>query len=88
MSAVEATQTGFEPAAVPLWREALFGVDWLALRLSQVYYGFGVPHGDGAPVIVIPGFLGSDTYFGPMYLGYGYTEGGDHALFLLFGGLF
>ncbi len=67
MSAVEATQTGFEPAAVPLWREALFGVDWLALRLSPVYYGFGVPHGDGAPVIVIPGFLGTDTYLTEMY---------------------
>jgi len=56
-----------EPAAVPLWREALVGVDWLALRLSPVYYGVGVPHGDGAPVIVIPGFLGSDTYLMEMY---------------------
>jgi pimeloyl-ACP methyl ester carboxylesterase len=52
---------------VPLWREALVGVDWLALRLSPVYYGVGVPHGDGAPVIVIPGFLGSDTYLMEMY---------------------
>lgn len=33
-------------------------------------------------------FLGADTYLGPMYLGYGYTEGGSHALFLLVGGLF
>lgn len=33
-------------------------------------------------------FLGADTYLGPIYLGYGYTEGGEQALFLLVGGLF
>ncbi len=59
--------TNFESADVPLWREALFGVDWLALRLSPVYYGVGVPRGDGAPVIVIPGFLGSDNYLIELY---------------------
>jgi pimeloyl-ACP methyl ester carboxylesterase len=42
-------------------------VDWLSLRVSPVYYGFGVPHGDGAPVVVIPGFLGSDNYLIEMY---------------------
>jgi pimeloyl-ACP methyl ester carboxylesterase len=67
LSAVEATRTKLEPVPVPLWREALFGIDWLALRVSPVYYGIGVPRGDGAPVIVIPGFLGSDTYLREMY---------------------
>lgn len=67
MGAAEVTQPRLGPANVPLWREALFGMDWLSLRLSPVYYGFGVPHGDGAPVIVIPGFLGSDTYLMEMY---------------------
>jgi pimeloyl-ACP methyl ester carboxylesterase len=57
----------FEAADVPLWREALFGVDWLSLRLSPVYYGVGVPRGDGAPVVVIPGFLGSDNYLIELY---------------------
>jgi pimeloyl-ACP methyl ester carboxylesterase len=52
---------------VPLWREALFGVDWLALRLSPIYYGIGVPRGDGSPVVVIPGFLGSDNYLIELY---------------------
>jgi pimeloyl-ACP methyl ester carboxylesterase len=56
-----------QAVSVPLWREALFGVDWLSLRVSPVYYGFGVPHGDGAPVVVIPGFLGSDNYLIEMY---------------------
>jgi pimeloyl-ACP methyl ester carboxylesterase len=62
-----AIPTTFEPVEVPLWREALFGVDWLALRLSPVYYGVGVPRGNGAPVVVIPGFLGSDNYLVEMY---------------------
>jgi triacylglycerol lipase len=67
MSASQLARTEFQSAPVPLWREVLFGVDWLSLRLSPVYYGFGVPRGDGAPVIVIPGFLGSDDYLVEMY---------------------
>lgn len=47
-------------AATPLWRESLFAFDWVALRTSPVYYGCGVPHGDGEPVVVVPGFLASD----------------------------
>ncbi len=52
---------------MPLWREVLFGIDWVALHASPVYYGIGVPRGDGAPVVVIPGFLGSDDYLREMY---------------------
>ena len=43
------------------------GMDWFSLRLSPVYYGLGVPRGNGAPVVVIPGFLGSDNYLIEMY---------------------
>ena len=46
-------------AAVPLSHELLWGLDWLALRSSKVYRGEGVPRGNGEPVIVVPGFLGS-----------------------------
>lgn len=53
--------------ALPLWREALVGMDWLALRASPVYRGVGVPHGDGSAVVLIPGFLGSDQYLGDMF---------------------
>ena len=67
MNATEAIEFEFKSVEVPLWREALFGVDWLALRVAPVYYGIGVPRGDGAPVVVIPGFLGSDTYLMEMY---------------------
>jgi pimeloyl-ACP methyl ester carboxylesterase len=51
----------------PLWREAFVGLDWLALRSSPVYYGLGVPRGDGSAVIVIPGFMGTDMYLQEIY---------------------
>ena len=50
-----------------IWREALWGLDWLSLRLSPVYLGIGVPHGDGSPVILVPGFLTTDAYMVEMY---------------------
>lgn len=57
----------FEAMALPLWREALVGMDWLSLRASPVFRGIGVPHGDGSVVVLIPGFLGSDQYLGDMF---------------------
>ncbi len=51
-------------ANVSIWHEALFAADVLLLHSSPVYYGLGVPHGDGSAVIVIPGFLGTDGYLG------------------------
>ena len=41
--------------------------DWLALRSSPVYYGMGVPRGDGSAVVVIPGFMGTDNYLQEIY---------------------
>ena len=49
-------------ANVSIWQEALFAADILLLHASPVYYGLGIPHGDGSAVIVIPGFLGTDAY--------------------------
>ncbi len=34
----------------------------LLLHATPVYYGFGVPRGDGSAVVIIPGFLGTDLY--------------------------
>ena len=48
-------------AELPLWREAFAGLDWLSLRLSSVYYGSGVPDGNGWPVVVVPGMFASDA---------------------------
>ncbi len=45
-----------------LWTEALFGAEILLLHATPVYYGLGVPHGDGSGVVIIPGFLGTDLY--------------------------
>lgn len=54
-------------ASIPMWHESLWPVDWLTLRLSSVYYGVGVPRGDGSPVVLVPGFLFNDTYLLEMY---------------------
>jgi len=55
-----------KPAARPIWREAFVGLEWLALRASPVFYGLGVPRGDGAAVIAVPGFMGTDFYLQEM----------------------
>lgn len=64
--------TGFDKDirshSLPIWFESLVGVDWALLHLSPVYYGFGVPQGDGSPTIVVPGFLGSDIYLYELHL--------------------
>jgi len=62
MSRAYSVEEDREPVALPMWREALVGAEWLGLRASPVYYGLGVPRGKGQAVIVIPGFLGSDLY--------------------------
>ena len=51
----------------PIWQEALFGIEVLLLHAAPVYYGFGVPGGDGSAVIMIPGFLASDFYLVEMF---------------------
>jgi len=62
---VEATHGTTSP---PIWKEALWPVDWLTLRMSPVYYGLGVPRGDGSPVVLVPGFMGTDIYLSEMYM--------------------
>lgn len=56
-----------EDWSLPLWRETLLGVDWLKLHASRVFYGLGVPRGDGAAVVLVPGFLGHDVYLTELY---------------------
>jgi pimeloyl-ACP methyl ester carboxylesterase len=57
---------GFRPdyaeADITIWKEALFGAELLLLHASPVYYGLGIPRGDGSAVVVVPGFLGTDRY--------------------------
>ncbi len=51
----------------PIFREALWGIDWLSLRASAIYYGFGAKRGDGSAVVLIPGFMGTDYYMAELY---------------------
>jgi len=57
-------QEEFEAVPLPIWQELLVGVEMAFLRISPVYWGHGVPRGDGAAVVVVPGFLGTDFYLG------------------------
>ena len=54
------------PATTPMWRETRAGLEWLALRMSRIYRGDGVPRGHGDAVVVIPGFLVNDFYLGEL----------------------
>jgi triacylglycerol lipase len=38
------------------------GIELAQLMASPVYYGLGVPRGNGRNVLLIPGFMGSDGY--------------------------
>jgi pimeloyl-ACP methyl ester carboxylesterase len=52
----------YEAVDLPIWHELMAGLEMLYLRASPAYWGFGIPHGDGSAVVVIPGFLASDLY--------------------------
>ncbi len=51
-----------EAVQTPIWQEVLVAAELLTLRVSPVYWGFGVPAGDGSAVVLIPGLLGTDLY--------------------------
>ncbi len=55
------------PGLPPIWRESLWIADWLSLHASPVYYGAGVPRGDGGPVVLVPGFLCTDAMLFELY---------------------
>lgn len=44
----------------PIWREAVWGIDWVKLRLSPVFFGVGCERGNAEPVLLIPGFMAGD----------------------------
>tara|TARA_R110002096_G_scaffold67702_9_gene163935 strand:- start:3517 stop:4326 length:810 start_codon:yes stop_codon:yes gene_type:complete len=50
-----------EQTLTPLWKEAKWGLEWAKLRFSRVYRGRGVPRGNGAPVLLVPGFMAGDV---------------------------
>jgi pimeloyl-ACP methyl ester carboxylesterase len=54
-------------ADITIWKEALFAADVLLLHASPVYYGLGIPRGDGSAVVLVPGFLGTDAYLNQLH---------------------
>jgi len=54
-------------ADIAIWKEALFAADFLLLHSSPVYWGLGVPRGDGSAVVLVPGFLGTDAFLRQLY---------------------
>ena len=59
--------TRFSRFITPVGNEVGFYREWVRLRLSPVYYGHGIPHGKGEPVVVVPGFMGTDLSLMELY---------------------
>jgi triacylglycerol lipase len=57
----------FERADVPILGEALFAAELVLLHAAPLYYGLGIPHGDGSAVVLIPAFLCPDAYLTPLH---------------------
>lgn len=57
----------YREASVSIWSEVLFAAEVVLLHAAPVYYGLGVPHGDGSGVVLIPGFLCPDHYLYPLH---------------------
>src|SRR5919204_5061083 len=53
-------------AWTPIWRESLALPEWIGLRLSPIYRGTDIPRGDGAPVVLVHGFLTRGAYLRPL----------------------
>ncbi|MFV0308958.1 MAG: esterase/lipase family protein [Desertimonas sp.] len=50
----------------PIRVEARAGIELAQLQAAPVFYGYGIPRGDGRPVVVLPGLFGNDIYLTPM----------------------
>ncbi|MGZ4665400.1 MAG: esterase/lipase family protein [Frankiaceae bacterium] len=54
----------------PWWgrpvRESLWSRELMQLLVDPVFYGVGIPHGDGSSVMLIPGFLAADLSLAAM----------------------
>ncbi len=55
------------PAPLPIFCEPLSLLELTMLRLSPVYYGLGVPAGDGSAVIIVPGLLCRDAMLAELH---------------------
>lgn len=57
----------YEEADVPILGEVLCAAELVLLHAAPLYYGFGIPRGDGSAVVLIPAFLCPDVYLMPLH---------------------
>jgi triacylglycerol lipase len=57
----------YKKADLPILGEVLCAAELVLLHAAPLYYGLGVPHGDGSAVVLIPAFLCPDAYLTPLH---------------------
>lgn len=57
----------YKEADLPILGEVLCAAELLLLHATPLYYGFGIPPGDGSAVVLIPAFLCPDAYLAPLH---------------------
>ena len=57
----------YEEADLPILGEVLCAAELVLLHAAPLYYGLGIPHGDGSAVVLIPAFLCPDAYLTPLH---------------------
>lgn len=57
----------YRETEVPILSEVLFAAELVLLHAAPLYYGLGVPRGDGSAVVLIPAFLCPDVYLTPLH---------------------
>ena len=51
----------YKEADLPILGEVLCAAELVLLHAAPLYYGLGIPHGDGSAVVVLPAFLCPDA---------------------------
>jgi triacylglycerol lipase len=57
----------YKEADLPILGEVLCAAELVLLHAAPLYYGFGIPHGDGSAVVLLPAFLCPDAYLAPLH---------------------
>ena len=57
----------YKEADLPILGEVLCAAELVLLHTAPLYYGLGIPHGDGSAVVLLPAFLCPDAYLAPLH---------------------
>jgi hypothetical protein len=57
----------YQEADVSIFGEVMFAAELVLLHAAPLYYGLGIPRGDGSAVVLIPAFLCPDAYLAPLH---------------------